>query len=497
MDRMADAPTASTPVMNKQPRAHPAAFLAAILVLIVGAVTGIAYGYYLWGTLIIIPPLLYLSVFHPKTLFYLAALTAPFTIEYRLPGISIALAFPTEPLLILLAGFFLLHLLYVKHYPPEILRHPLTLLIMAYLGWMLITALTGTMLTVSVKYWIKHFVYVTVLYFYGIVLYRQWKPLKNFVILYSVGLTLVSLYTLRVESRSFFSHEVAYFASAPFYNDHTIYGAILGLMLPLMLGFGLWPRRFGLSRWEWLLMAGASIVNVISLVLSYARAAWLSIAGVVAFIPFLAVRMRLRWILSLVAVAAALIMINWESIYVFMATNRASSTGDFRRHIQSIYNIATDPSNMERINRWSCALRMARDRPLFGFGPGTFPFQYGPYQLSYQRTIISTDFGDVGGAHHEYLAALAETGIPGMILFVALVLTSISIGMRAFYDRQRPRHLRWAAACILIGLITYYIHGFINNFLDTDELPFVFWALLGMLVAVDLEGRKQRQKNPA
>ena len=355
--------------MNEQRVSVGPALPAAVIFLIVGAVVGIAYQQWLWAGLLVFPPLLYLGIYHPRMLFYLAVLTAPFTVEYPLPGIGIALALPTEPLLIILAALFFLHLLHVKKYPTEVLRHPLTMLIIAYLGWMLITTVTSTMPLVSAKHWGKHFIYVVVLYFYGILLYRRWQAVKSFIILYATGLTAVSLYTLWVEWQGFFSHETAYFASAPFYSDHTIYGAILGLMLPLILGFAFFPRRFALRKWEWGLIAAAAGVNMVSLVLSYARAAWLSMIGVLAFIPFLTLRIRLRWILLLIIGLVAGVIMNWESIYVFMATNRAASSGDFRRHIQSIYNIATDPSNMERINRWSCALRMAEEKPLFGFGP--------------------------------------------------------------------------------------------------------------------------------
>ncbi|HQN98780.1 MAG TPA: hypothetical protein PKU86_04960, partial [Bacteroidales bacterium] len=38
----------------------------------------------------------------------------------------------------------------------------------------------------------------------------------------------------------------------------------------------------------------------------------------------------------------------------------------------------------------------------------------------------------------------------------------------------------------IIGLITYYIHGFMNNFLDTDKLSVPFWAFYAMIVALDL-----------
>jgi len=51
--------------------------------------------------------------------------------------------------------------------------------------------------------------------------------------------------------------------------------------------------------------------------------------------------------------------------------------------------------------------------PVFGFGPGTYQFEYGPYQHSTEKTLISTNFGDRGNAHSEYIGPLAEEGLPG------------------------------------------------------------------------------------
>jgi hypothetical protein len=39
---------------------------------------------------------------------------------------------------------------------------------------------------------------------------------------------------------------------------------------------------------------------------------------------------------------------------------------------------------------------------------------------------------------------------------------------------------------ILLGLITYFVHGTMNNFLDTDKASVPFWGFIAILVALDL-----------
>ena len=45
----------------------------------------------------------------------------------------------------------------------------------------------------------------------------------------------------------------------------------------------------------------------------------------------------------------------------------------------------------------------------------------------------------------------------------------------------------------LLGLITYYIHGTMNNFLDTDKLSVPFWGFTAIIVAIDIHTRKISQ----
>ena len=165
--------------------------------------------------------------------------------------------------------------------------------------------------------------------------------------------------------------------------------------------------------------------------------------------------------------------------------NRQDSATDFNKHIQSISNISTDASNLERLNRWNCAFRMWRQRPLMGWGPGTYQFNYAPFQKSSEMTIISTNAGNMGNAHSEFIGPLAEQGVLGMTFMIILVIVIIYTGTM-IYSRSKNKQSRNFALAILLGLITYFIHGTLNNFLDTDKLAIPVWGFIAALVAIDL-----------
>jgi len=173
--------------------------------------------------------------------------------------------------------------------------------------------------------------------------------------------------------------------------------------------------------------------------------------------------------------------------------NRQGSTNNLSKHAQSITNITTDDSNMERINRWKCAMRMFKEKPAFGWGPGTYMFEYAPFQFSYDRTSISTNAGNRGNAHSEYIGPLAESGVLGMLTFLLIVIFVVYYGIKV-YRNTADDTLKKIAISVLIGLITYFFHGTLNNFLDTDKASVPFWGFIGIIVAIDVYNRQTASK---
>ena len=124
-------------------------------------------------------------------------------------------------------------------------------------------------------------------------------------------------------------------------------------------------------------------------------------------------------------------------------------------------------------------------------------FKYAPYQLNKDRTIISTNSADGGNAHSEYLGPLSESGVLGLLTFLLIVSTVIYTAIHT-YMRLKDKQLKAFVLAALIALITYYIHGFLNDFLDTDKLSVPFWGFTALIVVMDIYSRSQdeTQKNP-
>jgi putative inorganic carbon (HCO3(-)) transporter len=107
------------------------------------------------------------------------------------------------------------------------------------------------------------------------------------------------------------------------------------------------------------------------------------------------------------------------------------------------------------------------------------------------KTIISTNAGTAGNAHSEYLGPLSESGFPGSLSFLLVVIATMYTASKVYFNSKR-RKVRLFALTLLIGLITYYSHSIMNNFLDTDKLSALFWGFTAMVVSLDVYYRENK-----
>lgn len=407
-------------------------------------------------------------------------------------GIGIDMYLPTEPLLAILLLIYVLRYLGGFRTDLKVLRHPVTLAIYFHLAWMAITIITSSDPVVSIKFFLSRLWFIVGFYLLGIELFRKRENIRKYIWMYVIAFSFVMLYTLVRHSQYGLDNQMmAHSMMQPFYKDHTSYGATLAFLLPVILTFFALTRRGDLnSRF---LLGLLIAFFVFATVFSYTRAAWVSLVGGLAV--WVVIKLRIRFeILALSGVALVVLFFIFQPMIIMrLEDNRTKSSGDFTEHVQSISNISTDQSNLERINRWSCAIRMWKERPVFGFGPGTYQFEYARFQRSYERTRISTNFGTRGTAHSEYLGPLSESGLPGLISVLLIIFTTIYTGVRVHLN-ARSRFIRIFSLGILIGLVTYYVHGILNNFLDTDKASALFWGFTAMLVAMDVFHKEEQDK---
>jgi len=277
----------------------------------------------------------------------------------------------------------------------------------------------------------------------------------------------------------------------PFYNDHTAYGSALAMFIPVVIGF---IFNSELTRRTRVFSVMIFAFLILAIILSYSRAAWISLIGALIVYFLIVFKIRFKWIFGVLVVFIISFYSFQHQILETLERNEQDSSTNFVEHIQSIYNISSDASNLERINRWQAGIRMFLERPLLGWGPGTYQFLYAPFQRSKEKTIISTNAGDLGNAHSEYIGPMAEQGLPGMLSVVLIMIISIYTAVKIIQESP-DKEVRLVTMVTLLSLITYFIHGFLNNFLDTDKASVPVWGFMAIIVALDLYHKKQKQNS--
>jgi putative inorganic carbon (HCO3(-)) transporter len=446
----------------------------------------------------LVPPallMLFFAFFALDKFLLLTVFLVPVSIQLRfiVPEISTDLFLPTE---LMLAGILVLMIFKIfinREISREILIHPVSILSFCMLSWCLITSLTSTLPTVSLKSFITRLWFFTGFYLLAAEIFKKPERIRSYFYAYLAGMApVVTCYLIRMWQAGLFNQKAPYTAVRPFFNDHTSFGAALAFCIPVII--------YLLARKETSKIA-RSVLSILLLlflaafIFSYSRAAWLSMiaAGLVAL--FLLLRISWKIVFPASVIVIIIVSMSWSGLMIRLNENKQESSDNIKTHLQSIANIRSDASNMERVNRWKSALRMFREKPLMGWGPATYQFKYAPFQMASEKTIISTNYGEGGNAHSEYLGSLVDSGIPGLIMYIFLLFTAIRKGI-IIWETHEDKQIRIMALFLVTGLVTYAVHGALNNFLDTDKISALFWGIIAAIVAIDIrlkEGRESKK----
>jgi len=416
-------------------------------------------------------------------LYYALFLTLPFSHEVALPG-GLSMDVPSEPLLVLLLGCVPLALLLgpgsLRQLARREWRHPLLVLPVVLLAWSAVDIYFSTNTLKSVKYVLAKCWYLVPFLLGSLLLLRRPADFWRLAACYVVATTVTLGWTLPRHASTGFSFAQINWAIQPFFRNHVTYATVLALLLPLAWGLAgqapTSPRR----RW-WLAVGGLLLLGLIT---SYTRASWLSLP--VAGIFYGVLRLRLTRVLllgvGLSAAGAAGYFVSADNFMRFAPDYEKTiwHGGDFKAHLESTYKLQ-DVSGMERVYRWVAAARMIADKPLVGSGPATFYPEYKRYTVSGFRTYVSQN-NEHSTAHNYFLLVLAEQGIPGFVLFCALVATALLTAERLYHASAQRPEVRRVVLAVSLSLIIILFHLFLNELVEVDKIGSVFFVALAMLI---------------
>ena len=428
--------------------------------------------------------IIYLFIFRLDMVFLVVVFCTPLSFNFEnLKLLGIGFYFPTEPLLLIFTTVFIFQYLYKRSLNKDHLhyKNPLIIIVIIQLIWIFTSSIASEIPLVSFKFFLSRSWFTVPMIFYGIHFFKGGeKPIKQFFTVFLSSIVIVTLYTLINHMINGFSEESGHWVMWPFFKDHTSYGAVLALSIPI----NIWLLSESKKNFARFILFSFLILLLVGIYFSYTRAAWLSV--VLAFGVFLLYyfKIKLKFLIILFVIPLLFAAVNLAEIsYLIQKNDAEHTTENFSERIESMSNISSDASNLERLNRWNCAIKLFYEKPFFGWGPGTYSFVYAPFQSSKDLTIISTNFGDGGNAHSEYLGPLAEQGFIGFIINLVLIgLIFISTGY--FYINCENLFYKNLTLMIILSLTTYFTHGVLNNYLDTDKAAIPVWGLVALFVAI-------------
>lgn len=437
----------------------------------------------------------FFAIYYTEYTFLSLAFLTPLSINIEEYTESFGLFIPTEPILFGFLVLFLFLQLRKNILPKEIWKNPIVWSVGFYIVWLLITSITSTHPIVSLKFGLARLWFIVPVLLFGSYFFRKELNIKRFLWLLVIGMFIVICYTLIVHASYSFGEKEGHWVMWPFFKDHTIYGATVALIVPLVFGLYAYKKHSPLVQ---VILLSFIVIILLGMFFSYTRAAWLSLIAALGVWALIRFKIKLSILLSIAVFIGGIIYFSWDAIQMDLARNKNEhTTEDFGKKLQSAANVSTDASNLERINRWSCAIEMFKERPFFGFGPGTYAFEYARFQDPENLTIISTNFGDLGNAHSEYLGALSEMGVFGLLSFLGIVIAifykTITLYNRWPIEDKETRRLMLA---MILSLVTYFVHAVLNNFLDTDKAAIPIWGMCAAFIALEISLKREINAKP-
>lgn len=143
-----------------------------------------------------------------------------------------------------------------------------------------------------------------------------------------------------------------------------------------------------------------------------------------------------------------------------------------------------------RFSSWNAAVEMFKERPLFGFGQGTFPLGFQKYDDGRLYGILGQSHIWIEDPHNEYLSQAASSGIGAFFSFLCLLSFCAFKGFAAL--NKSPD--QFYKTCALVSALTAYAAGifFVYPVAPTSLMS---WMLLGWLSSLDLQDHKICAKN--
>ena len=428
----------------------------------------------------------YLAFTNFRILYYLLLFSIPISIEYSFSN-SLATDLPDEPLMI---GLMLITIVYIfsnyKSIPTNFFTQVIVLALIIHLFWIFVTAFTSINVTASFKIFAAKIWYATSFCLLSAIVLKTKEDLKQAFWCIYIPLTLLIIQVIIRHAKLGFSFDEINEPMTPFFRNHVNYAAIVSIFFPFLLLARTWYEKKTFKR---KLINFSILLYIAAIYLSYTRTCYLALLAIVPC--YFVVRFKLmKPAITFFAMGMAALM-----LFLFTNNNYLKFAPTFEDtilhdglgdHLSSTFE-GKDVSSMERVYRWVAAVRMFQDKPLLGFGSGTFYPNYKRYTVTSFETYVS-DNPERSSAHNQALLILTEQGIIGLAIFLILYAT-IFIQGEKIYHRTTNEDSKRTIMMLIIMMAMVFVNLTLSDMLESDKVGPFFFMGIALLTAVDIRER--------
>jgi O-antigen ligase len=285
----------------------------------------------------------------------------------------------------------------------------------------------------------------------------------------------------------------------PLFGGRLLHGAFLCLLLPVMVAAAAAP----LSLNRQIAAKVVTVLSVVTLLVTPTRSSWFgALAGMLLF-GALALRhfsagvhelwgRRHQAVYPLAILAGALILVLTISDIPLVLRARAQTVGDAVRR--------QDTSLEWRLDTWSHALTAIARHPVLGLGLGNYVLEQRTFSQHGQtkEQVIRNGASMEEQVHNEYLHIASELGVPGLLLYLLILVTFFTKSLHALERLPVGTHKILLIGCIS-AIAAQVVDAVSNPAWRYPVCGLYFWLVLGMGTALvrmayrrsDREGRPE------
>lgn len=276
-----------------------------------------------------------------------------------------------------------------------------------------------------------------------------------------------------------------YFRAFGTFGQPNPFGGFMGIALPIALmcaagkvyqiALSYRARRRPDSRRVAELATIAFVLAILlaALLASWSRGAWLGFSASLVVMLIALPRRLAKGISYAIALAALFLSLWFVGLLPRSVLSRLTTAATDLITVSDVRGIEFYPWNyavVERIAHWQAAVSMAQAHPFVGAGLGNYAEAYEDYRLINWEEPL-------GHAHNLYLNFLAETGVVGLVAYLAfwLIIFSVTWATR--------RHPDWNARALAVGLLGCWTYIAVHSIFDNLFVNNLFLHV-GVLLSV-------------